>query len=177
MNPPNYGYEFYTIHTDSLSSNTWEDGEQGRFTTHLFRPLKDVVQVSVLTASFDVSNSNVAYLNVNQLTSPFNDNTGEPNTGGGDSMIVSSIAAKDKTRTSMARFNVAASGRTEYNQQDFSTQTQFVTPIRKLDRITCELFDETGNLLTVNSNTFVSYRFTCMRNNMDPSASQRIKNK
>lgn len=177
MSPPNCGYEFYTIHTDSLSSNTWENGNQSRFTTHLFRPLKDIVQVSVLTANFDATNSNVAYLNVEQLSSPFNDAAGEPNTGGGDSMIVSGIGSKDRTRTALARFNVAATGRTQYNQQDFSTQTQFVTPIRKLDRITCELLDETGNLLAVNSNIFVSYRFTCMRSNMGPVASQERKNK
>ena len=168
MNIPNCSYEFYTIHTDSINSSSWDDGNQDKFTTHLFRPLKDVVQVSILTSSLDVSGSNVVYLSVNQLVSPFNENTGVQNSSGGDSLIVSSPETKDRTRTALARFNVSSSGRTEYRQQDYSTQTQFVTPIRKLDRITCELLDENGNTMTVNSNTFISYRFTCLRDNIHP---------
>lgn len=168
MSTPNCGYEFYTIHTDSLSSNTWENGTQSKFTSHLFRPLKDVVQVSILNASFSAENSNVAYLHVDQLGSPFNEGTGEQNLGGGQSAIVSGITTKERARTAIARFSVAQSGRSEYRQQNFSTQTQFVTPIRKLDRITCELLDETGNTLPVTSNTFISYRFTCLRHNLCP---------
>jgi hypothetical protein len=133
----------------------------------LFRPLKDVVQVSILNASVDISGSNVVYLSVQQLSSPFNENTGVVNTSG-DSLIVSSPDTKDRTRTSMARLLVSSSGRTEYKQQDFSTQTQYITPIRKLDRITCELLDENGNTATVNSNTFISYRVTCLRDNIHP---------
>ena len=66
-------YEFYTIHVDSLSSST-----SNNFTTFLYRPLKSVVQVSVLNASFDArtSSSNVAYLHVDEFSSAFNDITG-----------------------------------------------------------------------------------------------------
>jgi hypothetical protein len=94
-------YEFYTIHVDSLTSSTGNV-----FTSHLFRPIKDVVQVSVLTVNFDASTSvsNVAYLYVDQLTSMFNENTGERS---GDS-IVSNPINKDRTRGALARFNVAS---------------------------------------------------------------------
>jgi len=167
MNTPNCSYEFYTIHTDSISSDSWENGSQSKFTSHLFRPLKDVVQVSVLNANIDVSGSNVAYLSVEQLVSPFNETTGVVSSSG-NSIIISNPSTKDRTRTAIARFNVSSSGRTLYNQQDFSTQTQYVSPIRKLDRITCELLDENGNTVSVNSNTFITYRITCLRDNMPP---------
>lgn len=167
MNTPNCSYEFYTIHTDSISSESWENGSQSKFTSHLFRPLKDVVQVSILNANIDVSGSNVVYLSVEQLASHFNETTGVISASG-DSVVVSDPSTKDRTRTAIARFNVATSGRTRYNQQDFSTQTQYVTPIRKLDRITCELLDEDGATLNVNSNTFVTYRITCLRDNIPP---------
>jgi hypothetical protein len=167
MNTPNCSYEFYTIHTDSISSDSWENGSQSKFTSHLFRPLKDVVQVSVLNANIDVSGSNVAYLSVEQLISPFNETTGVVSSSG-NSIIISNPTTKDRTRTAIARLNVSSSGRTLYNQQDFSTQTQYVSPIRKLDRITCELLDENGNTFSVNSNTFITYRITCLRDNMPP---------
>ena len=167
MNTSNCSYEFYTIHTDSICSDSWENGSQSKFTSHLFRPLKDVVQVSVLNANIDVSGSNVAYLSVEQLISPFNETTGVVSSSG-NSIIISNPTTKDRTRTAIARFNVSSSGRTLYNQQDFSTQTQYVSPIRKLDRITCELLDENGNTVSVNSNTFITNRITCLRDNMPP---------
>jgi hypothetical protein len=156
-------YNFYTIHVDSLSSNTWTvPGVQNSFTSYLFVPLKDVVQVSILSSSFSVSGSNVVYLNINQLVSTFNDNTGRYPDGTSLPGIISYPQTKDKIRTSIARFNVPASGRTVYSQNDFSTQTQFFTPIKKLDRLTCELRDEKGEMATTTSNSFITFRFTCI---------------
>ena len=161
-------YEFYTIHVDSLSSSTGNV-----FTSHLFRPLKDIVQVSVLNANFDASSSgsNVAYLYVDQLTSLFNENTGEPSAN----LITSIPFSKDRTRGSLARFNLAATGRTIYEQQDYSTQTQFIHPIEKVDRLSTQLLDENGESLITTSNTFISYRFTCMRENLCPAPKKEKK--
>ena len=158
-------YNFYTIHVDSLSPLTWTTaGSQSSFTSYLFTPLKNIVQVSILSSSFSVpsssSSSNVVYLNVNQLSSTFNDNTGNPSSSLPG--IISQPATKDKIRTSIARFNIPPTGRTIYNQVDFSTQTQFLTPIKKLDRLTCELFGENGVLIPSTSNNFISFRFTCL---------------
>jgi hypothetical protein len=156
-------YNFYTIHVDSLSSATWTvPGVQNSFTSYLFSPLKDVVQVSVISSSFSVTGSNVVYLNINQLSSTLNDNTGKYATGSSLPGIVSLPQTKDKIRASIARFIVPTTGRTVYNQNDFSTQTQFLTPIKKLDRLTCELFDENGVLATTTSNSFITFRFTCI---------------
>jgi hypothetical protein len=157
-------YNFHTIHVDSVSSNTWTvQGVQNSFTSYLFVPLQDVVQVSILSSSFAVSGSNVIYLNVNELSSTFNDNTGRYEDGSSLPGIVSYPQTKDKIRTALARFNVpAATGRTIYNQNDYSTQTQFSTPVRKLDRLSCEIRDENGNMATTTSNSFITFRFTCI---------------
>ena len=166
---PTYSYEFFTIQTDSISSNTWTvAGIQSSFTTYMFRPLKDIVQASILSCSLSATGSNVVYLSIPQLSSLYNENTGFPAPQSNTAAIVSVPSTKDKIRTSFARFNVPATGRIIYNQNDFSTQTQFTAPIRKLDRITCELFDEAGNVATITSNTFISFRFTCMRDNISP---------
>lgn len=161
-------YEFYTIHVDSLSSST-----SNNFTTFLYRPLKSVVQVSVLNASFDArtSSSNVAYLHVDEFSSAFNDITGVVS----GNVISSSPGSKERVRGSLARFNVNSTDRTIYNQVDYSTQTQFIRPIEKLDRINTELLDEYGNTLSVISNTYVSYRITCLRDNMCPKPKKEKK--
>jgi hypothetical protein len=79
MSLPDCSYEFYTIHTDS---NTYSDTLSGatNFTTYLFNPLKDVVQVSVLLATIgecdSAVTSNICYLTVDELSSNFNEITG-----------------------------------------------------------------------------------------------------
>lgn len=171
-NPPNCRYEFFTVHTDSLSSNTWTNsGRQDSFVSHMFRPIENVVQVSVVTANIPVEDSNVCYLRVGELTSQFNESGGEAVTNS----ITSSVAAKDRIRGSLAKFNVSGSGRTIYQQHDYSTQTQFITPIRKIDRLTTELLDENGSNSYVTSNVFITYRFTCMKENLCPAPKSKKK--
>lgn len=166
-NTPNCSYEFYTVHTDSLSGNTWTDYDnlgQSSYTTFLFRPIENVVQVSVQTANIPLEESNVCYLRVNELGSQFNEGSGQATSNS----ITSVPVTKDKIRGSIAKFNKASTGRTIYNQVDYSTQTQFITPIRKIDRLTIEVLDENGANAYVNSNVFVSFRFTCLKENLCP---------
>ena len=160
----NCSYEFYTIHTDSLT-----EGPSGNsFVSKLFTPLKDVVQVSVLFASFDanVNASNVCYLTIDELSSKFNEITGTQT----NSNIAVSAFPPERARFQhpVAIFETNE-GRTVYKQNDYSTQTQFITPIRKLDRLTCNLYGQDGNLIDLNSeNTFISLRITCLRENLCP---------
>ena len=174
-NTPNCSYEFYTVHTDSLSGDTLTDFttlNQSAFTPFLFRPLENVVQVSVQSANIPLAGtSNVCYLRVNELGSQFNETGGQATSNA----ITSVPVTKDRIRGSLAKFNKAASGRTIYNQNDYSTQTQFITPINKIDRLTIELLDETGSNSYVDSNVFISLRFTCMKENLCPFATKSKK--
>jgi|ETNvirenome_6_85_1030632.scaffolds.fasta_scaffold14973_5 hypothetical protein len=167
---PNCSYEFFTVHTDSLSGDTWTDYttlNQSSFIPFLFRPLENIVQVSVQTANIPLAGeSNVCYLRVNELGSQFNETGGQATSNA----ITSVPVTKDRIRGSLAKFNKASSGRTIYNQNDYSTQTQFITPINKIDRLTIELLNETGSNSYVDSNVFVSFRFTCLKENLCPTS-------
>lgn len=138
--------EYYTIHTDSLDSTSGN-----AFTITLDTPLKDVTEVSVLRANFDHSGfktSNVAYLRVNELTSTFNDSN------------------QSRVKGSLTTFNLDSTGRTVYEERDYSSSTMFVYPIQKLSKLTAEILDETGNVLPTTSETYISYKVTCARENL-----------
>jgi len=160
----NCSYEFYTIHADSITT-----GANGNsFDCKLFTSLKDVVQVSVLFASFDANteSSNVCYLTINELSSKFNEITGKQV----DSNIAVSASPSERARfqNPFAIFETN-SGRTIYKQNDYSTQTQFITPIKRLDRLTFNLYGQNGTLIDLNSqDTFISLRITCLRENLCP---------
>ena len=191
MSTPNLKYEFFTIHTDSVSSKSWKDSSnaatQHSYTTSLFRPLKNIVQMSILTSAFQVKDSQVVYLHSPQLQSQFNDMAGVVNDSG-TTFTISDPIEKDKLRYNLARFSnsdITGAKISTYNQNDFSTQTQYITPIPKLDRIETNLYDKSGNLASLHkvdagddggSNVFVSYRFTCLKENMGPEASKKYKN-
>lgn len=152
-------YDFYTIHTDSISSTSWINGLQSDYVNYLTQPLKNVVQVSVVTASFNATGSNVAYLYSKELTSIYNQVGGTVTSN----TIGFEPSTKGLLNGAVAKFNVAPSGRTEYKQNDYSSQTSFMTPVTRLDRIETRLLDQVGAPLTTVSNIFVTYKFTCIR--------------
>ena len=183
--PPDCSYEFYTIHTDS---NTYSDALEGanNFTTYLFTPLKDVVQVSVLLATIgerktSTENSNVCYLTVDELSSNFNEITGNnvvstSASGGLGPFITAYPTARANFQNPLAVFFLN-DGLSIYKQNDYSTQTQFINPIRRLERLTCKLWDGTGSLLQLNTGerVHITFRFTCRRDNLCPQPSKKKK--
>lgn len=145
-------HQYFTVYTDSLSSDSWIQGSQTDFVSHLGRPIKDVVEVSILNCSVDTTTSNVIYIKVDEFDNQFHVNSM-------NSSLKYSPEGKGKTNGSMIRLNrSAASGRTVYNQYDFDTEVEFTYPIRKVDRITTHVYDENGLPLTTTSNIFVTYR-------------------
>ena len=182
--PPNCSYEFYTIYADS---NTYSDTLSGAtdFKTYLFSPLIDVVQVSVLLATIgeqaSPATSNVCYLTVDELSSHFNEITGNNivSTATSDSLgpfITAFPTARANFQNPLAVFFLN-DGLTIYKQNDYSTQTQFINPIRKLERLTCKLWDGNGVplLLDTGGRVHITFRFTCRRDNLCPQPSKKKK--
>jgi len=153
-------HQYFTVYTDSLSSDSWIQGSQTDFVSHLTRPIKDVMEVSILNCSVDTTNSNVIYIKVDEFDNQFHVNSM-------NSSLQYSPAGKGKTNGSMIRLNrTGASGRTIYNQYDFDTEVEFTYPIRKVDRITTHVYDENGLPLTTTSNIFVTYRLKAKLENI-----------
>lgn len=174
VNTPNITYEFYTINTDSTTY-----GVNNNYTTSLFNPLKDVVQVSIINAVFsvqDTSTSPVAYLTVNELQSQFNEITGNAH-GTSDVLTVSAWPeARAQLQNPIASFPISGSDNVQiYKQGDFSTQTQFISPIKKIDKLTCKLWAIDGQPLSLydDSAVHITFRFTCLRSNLGPNKKRK----
>ena len=148
-------YENYVIRLDSISGSSWTvgAGNQGSFTTHLLTPLKQVTEICVITTNFDASSSgsNVAYLNISQISPVFTRITNENN-----SRIASSIGV----------FNVDQTNRTIFNGKDYDNVTKFIYPLEKIDKLDIEMLDENGNILNTQSNVFITLEVKCKRTNL-----------
>lgn len=151
----------FKIHTDSLNSKTWTSGTQDAYTTYLFSPLKNVTDVAIVSANFQASGTNVAYLVVDQLSTRYNEGTAAAGAiNHSDTPDAGSI--KVSTQGALAKFDVTSStSRTVYRQYDYDTKTVFRTPLDKIDRLSVRMLDENGLPLQVTSNVFVTFSFNC----------------
>ena len=164
-------YEFHTVHIQS------NEEDANNFVGRLIYPLKDIVQVSVLMADMNTFNMTSKtpdlYLSIEELQSQFNQIAGNV-----QSNVIGLPYNLASIKNPLAVFpvNIPIGGeRTRYLQNDYSTQTQFITPIRKLERLTCKIYDINGDLATLNDHTLISLRFTCLRSNLCPEPPKRKK--
>jgi hypothetical protein len=133
----------------------------------LYSPLKNITDVSIVTANFQATDTNVAYLFVEQLATRYNEGTATANSfnfqydSSTGARIPDANAFKANIQGAIAKFDVNQSGRTLYHQYDFDTKTVFRTPLNKLDRISVHMLDERGQPLKVVSNVFVTFSFNC----------------
>jgi hypothetical protein len=164
----------FTLHTDSISSQSWIDGNQTSYVSYLNRPIENIESIEILSLSANVlSTTNVVYLFSDQFISRFNQVTGVVSTNN-TSSIVSDPTTKGRLEGSLARFPVVINNNRliHTTNANFPTDTHFDTPIPTVDRITTRLFDERGVALQTTSNVFVTYRIKTkskMLVNADPS--------
>ena len=158
---PDLDYEYHTITIDSVgqeSANT--------FTCHLQQPLKNVVQARLLAAHI---HSNVVtehcYISVEELDTIFNDRASNVLTGQGHlSMLRSSFASLISESTTHGGSNSLITFKDNY-----PIATQYVNPIRRIDRLAVTIRDQDGNTIknsTDAGENFLVFRFVCRKPNL-----------
>jgi len=149
---PDLDYEYHTITADSIgqeSANT--------FTCHLEQPLKNVVQAKLLSAHIE-SNSFTrhCYVSVKELDSIFNDRAsnvlhGQPSL----SVLRGSFASIVTDSTDLITF-----------RDEYPLETQYIDPIRRVDRLTITLRDQTANTIQQSGDNFLVFKFICRKPNL-----------
>ena len=158
---PDLDYEYHTITVDSIgqeSANT--------FTCHLQQPLKNVVQARLLAAHI---HSNVitehCYVSIEELDSIFSDRASNVLTGQGHlSMLRGSFAS---IVTDNATHNAGNS--LVVFKDNYPIITQYINPIRRIDRLTVTIRDQNGNTIKNSTDAganFLVLRFVCRKPNL-----------
>jgi len=152
---PDLNYEYHTLTIDSIgqaSANT--------FTCYLQQPLKNVVQARLMAARI---NSNVTtehcYISIKELDSIFNDRA---------SNVYEGQSSLSMLRNSFA--SVLTEGEPTITFKDnYSIATQYIDPIRRVDRLTVTIRDQDGNGIvpsTPAKDNFLILRFVCRKPNL-----------
>jgi len=158
---PDLNYEYHTITVDSIgqeSANT--------FTCHLQQPLKNIVQARLLAAHI---HSNVVtehcYVSVRELDTIFNDRASNVLTGQSEMTIVRGSFASIVTENATH----AAGNSLIVFKDNYPIVTQYIDPIRRLDRLSVTIRDQNGNTIknsTDGGANFLVFRFVCRKPNL-----------
>ena len=158
---PDLDYEYHVITVDSIGQDS-----ANTFTCHLQQPLKNVVQARLLAAHI---HSNVitehCYVSIEELDTIFNDRASNVLTGQSHmSMIRGSFASIVTDSTTHEDGNSLISFKDNY-----PIVSQYVNPIRRIDRLSVTIRDQTGATIKNSSDdgaNFLVFRFVCRKPNL-----------
>jgi hypothetical protein len=158
---PDLDYEYHTITVDSIGQDS-----ANTFTCHLQQPLKNVVQARLLGAHIhSTDDTEHCYVSVNELDSIFNDRASNVLTGQAHlSMLRGSFASIITESTTHSGSNSLITFKDNY-----PIVAQYVDPIRRVDRLTVTIRDQTGSTIKNSSDSgdnFLVFRFVCRKPNL-----------
>lgn len=152
---PDLNYEYHTITIDTIGQDS-----ANTFTCHLSQPLKNVVQARLLAARINTtSDTKHCYVSIKELDTIFSDRAsnvyeGQPSLSVLRNSFASLIKDEDATVTFKDNYNVA---------------TQYIDPIRRIDRFTVTIRNEDGDTIEragASDKNFLVLRFVCRKPNL-----------
>ena len=158
---PDLNYEYHTITVDTLNQ-----ASSNSFTCFLSQPIKNVVQARLLAARIRTKTATEhCYISIDELNSVFSDRA---------SNVYDAQAPLGMLRNSFASIahaNTVASGAQTISFKDeYPIATQYVNPIRSIDRLTVNIRNQSGvpivPALQTDRNNYFILRFVCRKPNL-----------
>jgi|TARA_B110000240_G_scaffold21583_1_gene21931 hypothetical protein len=154
---PDLNYEYHTVTIDTIGQDS-----ANTFTCYLSQPLKNIVQARLLTARINTSaDTEHCYVSIKELDSIFSDRASNVYDGQASlSMIRGSFASLSTTGTPGAVVNF---------RDEYSIATQYIDPIRRLDRLTVTIRNQDGETIEragAGDKNFLVLRFVCRKLNL-----------
>lgn len=155
MATPDLNYEYHTITIDSIGQSS-----ANTFTCYLQQPLKNVVQAKLLGARIRTTTATEhCYVSIDELDSIFSDRASNVLTGQASmSVLRGSFASIVSDSSSVVKF-----------KDEYPIFTQYIDPIRRLDRFTVTIRNQDGNTIarsTATDKNVLVLRFMCRKSNM-----------
>jgi hypothetical protein len=152
---PDLNYEYHTVTVDSIGQSN-----ANVFTCYLQQPLKNIVQARLLAARVHTTVATEhCYISIKELDSIFSDRA---------SNVYEGQSSLSMLRGSFA--SVLSDGAATISFKDnYNIATQYIDPIRRLDRLTVTIRDQDGNPVVPPSpakDNFLVLRFVCRKPNL-----------
>jgi len=159
---PDFEHEYHTVIVDTVDDST----SKQKFTSYFPTPLENIVQVQLIAAhinDINVSgmNTQLIHLKIDELRTIFSQR-GKTNLDTGDDNMINGV------------FGTLVTDGTDrlIFKNEYPVIQQYYNPIRKLDRITIDVLQETGAAATYKNGgsdlpqTCLIFRFVCKKRNL-----------
>jgi len=155
MATPDLNYEYHTITIDSIGQSS-----ANTFTCYLQQPLKNVVQAKLLGARIRTTTATEhCYVSIDELDSNFSDRASNTLNGQASmSVLRGSFASIVSDSSTVVKF-----------KDEYPIFTQYIDPIRRLDRFTVTIRNQDGNTITrstASDKNILVLLFMCRKCNM-----------
>ena len=155
MATPDLNYEYHTITIDSIGQSS-----ANTFTCYLQQPLKNVVQAKLLGARIQTTTATEhCYVSIDELDSIFSDRASNVLTGQASmSVLRGSFASIVSDSSTVVKF-----------KDEYPIFTQYIDPIRRLDRFTVTIRNQDGNTIersTASDKNVLVLRIMCRKCNL-----------
>jgi hypothetical protein len=152
---PDLNYEYHTVTIDSIGQDS-----ANTFTCFLSQPLKNVVQARLIAARINTTaNTEHCYVSIEQLDSIFTDRASNVYDGQASmSLLRGSFASLVKDEATTVTF-----------KDDYPVVTQYIDPIRRVDRLNVTIRDQDGETIEragAGDKNFLVLRFVCRKPNL-----------
>ena len=163
---PNCEQETYNIQVSTVNVEQYSPAHSNvDFVATFSTTLKDVVRAELVTASIPCNTSNVVYVSISELSTRYTDFADtKPATGDGHSIQTSGTRLRDTFGAVYSDDINTKSRITYYNR--YPIVAEYPYPIQRLDRLSIQLYNQDGTLLTDQGSAFFTFRFICNRKNM-----------
>ena len=154
---PDLNYEYHTITVDTIGQNS-----SNSFTCFLSQPLKNVVQARLLAARINTTTATEhCYISIDELNSTFNDRA---------TNVYEGQASLGMLRKSFASIVTTDDTGIISFKDDYPIATQYVNPIRSIDRLTVNIRNQSGVPIVpataTDRNNYFILRFVCRKPNL-----------
>ena len=153
---PDLNYEYHTITVDTLGQDS-----ANTFTCFLNQPLKNIVQARLVAARINTTTATEhCYISIDELNSTFNDRA---------TNVYEGQASLGMLRKSFASIVTTDDTGIISFKDDYPIAVQYVNPIRRIDRLTISIRNQSGVLITPPNpaeNNFLVLRFVCRKPNL-----------
>ena len=152
---PDLNYEYHTLTIDTIDQSS-----ANTFTCFLQQPIKNVVQARLVAARIhSTAATEHCYMSIEELDTIFNDRA---------SNVYEGQASKSMIRGSFASVISDGTATTVF-KDEYTIVTQYINPIRRIDRLTVTIRDQDGNGIvpsTPAKDNFLVLRFVCRKPNL-----------
>ena len=156
---PDFEHEYHTVIVDSFDGTATNNNV---FSVYLQTPLKNIVQAQLLTANIRVASAErVCHISINELDTHFSQRASSSVNG------QSAMTVLNKNFGTIVKTG-------DYNtthlvfKNEYPVMQQYVSPIRKLDRLTITLRNGAADSSVIDSSadSIFVFRFVCKKRNL-----------